>query len=107
MTKLAPARMMGLVMGVWFLASAAGNFIGGLIARATGGETVDAASGQIVEVYSRIGWVAVGVGVAVILVSPLIRKLMHENVRQDHALAGQQAIGEPAAVGIPPGKNRG
>jgi POT family proton-dependent oligopeptide transporter len=32
MTKLAPARIAGLMMGVWFLATAAGNFIAGRFA---------------------------------------------------------------------------
>jgi POT family proton-dependent oligopeptide transporter len=32
MSKLAPARIGGLVMGVWFLASAGGNYIGGRMA---------------------------------------------------------------------------
>ena len=32
MTKLAPARITGQMMGVWFMASALGNFIGGQIA---------------------------------------------------------------------------
>jgi POT family proton-dependent oligopeptide transporter len=32
MTKLAPARVAGLMMGVWFLGSAVGNFIGGRLA---------------------------------------------------------------------------
>jgi POT family proton-dependent oligopeptide transporter len=32
MTKLAPARIVGLMMGVWFLASSAGNYIGGQLA---------------------------------------------------------------------------
>jgi POT family proton-dependent oligopeptide transporter len=32
MTKLAPARAMGMIMGVWFLASSVGNFIGGRLA---------------------------------------------------------------------------
>jgi proton-dependent oligopeptide transporter, POT family len=32
MTKLAPARVAGLMMGVWFLATAVGNFIGGRLA---------------------------------------------------------------------------
>ena len=31
MTKLAPARIGGLMMGVWFLAASVGNFIGGRI----------------------------------------------------------------------------
>jgi POT family proton-dependent oligopeptide transporter len=32
MTKLAPARVAGQMMGVWFLATAVGNFIGGQVA---------------------------------------------------------------------------
>jgi POT family proton-dependent oligopeptide transporter len=32
MTTLAPARIAGLVMGIWFLASSVGNFIGGRMA---------------------------------------------------------------------------
>ena len=31
MTKLAPARVAGLMMGVWFLASSVGNFLGGSV----------------------------------------------------------------------------
>jgi POT family proton-dependent oligopeptide transporter len=32
MTKLAPARIAGLIMGVWFLATSVGNFIAGRLA---------------------------------------------------------------------------
>lgn len=32
MTKLAPARIGGLMMGVWFLATALGNYAGGRVA---------------------------------------------------------------------------
>jgi POT family proton-dependent oligopeptide transporter len=32
MSKLAPVRIGGLIMGVWFLASAVGNYIGGRLA---------------------------------------------------------------------------
>jgi POT family proton-dependent oligopeptide transporter len=32
MTKLAPARVAGLMMGVWFLGASVGNFIGGRLA---------------------------------------------------------------------------
>jgi len=33
MTKLAPARVASLMMGVWFMASAVGNYMGGFLAR--------------------------------------------------------------------------
>ena len=32
MTKLAPARIVSLMMGVWFLATSVGNFLGGMAA---------------------------------------------------------------------------
>ncbi len=32
MTKLAPAKVVGLMMGVWFMAASAGNYIGGRMA---------------------------------------------------------------------------
>ena len=32
MTKLAPARVGSLMMGVWFMASSVGNFVGGQVA---------------------------------------------------------------------------
>ena len=107
MTKLAPSRLVGLVMGSWFLATAAGNYIAGIIAAATGGEGLDeaAASNQVLEVYSSVGWVAVIVGVAVIAVSPFVARLMHqdeEQLRQDRALAGQREVAEPGAPGIDP-----
>ncbi len=76
MTRLALPSMVGLVMGTWYLAMAAGEFIAGLIARATGG----GGPGRILEVYTTLGWVSVAVGVGVILVSPLVKRLMHAEV---------------------------
>jgi len=89
MNRLAPAHMASLIMGMWFFASATGNFVAGLIAAATGSER---ASGEgagkevVLEVYQQIGWIAVGVGVVVVLISPLIKKLMHlDTLRDDSA----------------------
>ncbi len=88
MNRLAPAHMASLIMGTWFFASATGNFVAGLIAAATGSEK---ASGEgagkevVLEVYNQIGWIAVGVGVAVLVISPLIKKLMHLDTLKDDA----------------------
>lgn len=104
MTKLAPSRMVGLMMGVWFLSTAGGNYLGGMIAQATGGHGGEevADTGPLLDIYTTIGWVAVGVGVAVVLVSPFVKRLMHvqEASKVDRALAGEREIGEPAAAGI-------
>jgi POT family proton-dependent oligopeptide transporter len=99
MNRLAPAHMASLIMGTWFFASATGNFAAGLIAAATGAE---AASGEaagkdtVLDVYSTVGWVAIGFGVAVILVAPLIKKLMHLDTLKDveaEELAGYKEMG--------------
>jgi POT family proton-dependent oligopeptide transporter len=88
MNRLAPANMASLIMGTWFFASATGNFAAGLIAAATGSE---AASGEgagkevVLGVYNQIGWVAIAVGVGVLAVSPLIKKLMHLDTLKDDA----------------------
>ncbi|MFN3389261.1 MAG: peptide MFS transporter [Allosphingosinicella sp.] len=104
MTRLAPSRMVGLMMGVWFLSTAGGNYLGGMIAQATGGHGGEAGAdtGPLLDVYTTIGWVAVGVGVGVVLVSPFIKRLMHtDDVHAiDRALAGEKEIGEPQAAGI-------
>ncbi len=108
MNRLAPAHMASLIMGTWFFASATGNFAAGLIASATGAEGVGEASGKsvVLDVYSTVGWVAIGVGVGVMVISPLIKKLMHLDTLQDDNvgddLAGQNEVGEPQAAGIHP-----
>ncbi|WP_298306766.1 peptide MFS transporter [uncultured Erythrobacter sp.] len=103
MNRLSPAHMASLVMGTWFFASALGNFAAGLIASATGGDGVTEEAGKqvVLEVYSTVGWYAVGIGVAVMVVSPLIKKLMHLDTLTDEgghiegeAEAGLEA-GEP------------
>jgi POT family proton-dependent oligopeptide transporter len=99
MNRLAPAHMASLIMGTWFFASATGNFVAGLIAAATGSESAsgEAAGKQtVMDVYTTIGWVAIGVGVAIIIISPLIKKLMHiDTLRdsEDEELAGYKEIG--------------
>jgi proton-dependent oligopeptide transporter, POT family len=102
MNRLAPAHMASLIMGTWFFASATGNFAAGLIAAATGAE--GAGPEQVTTVYSNVGWVAVGFGVFVIVISPLIKKLMHLDTLKDddvdHAMAGEPELAEPQAAGF-------
>jgi POT family proton-dependent oligopeptide transporter len=90
MNRLAPAHMASLIMGTWFFASATGNFVAGLIASATGSERAsgEGAGAQVVlDVYQQIGWIAVGVGVGVLVISPLVKKLMHLDTLRDDAAA--------------------
>ena len=45
------------------------------------------------------GWVTIGIGVAVLLVSPIVKKWMHLDTLEDHPMAGDGALGEPEAAG--------
>ena len=104
--------MASLIMGTWFFASATGNFAAGLIASATGAEGVGEEAGKqvVLGVYSTVGWYAVGIGVAVMVLSPLIKKLMHlDTIRDDTVgddLEGQAGAGlEPQEAGMHPSTN--
>lgn len=83
-TKLAPARAVGMTMGAWFLYSGLSNYLAGVIARGTGAETIGgqltdvaAAKATYVTVYSNVAYVAMGIGVFMLLISPIIKKWMH------------------------------
>ena len=83
-TKLAPARIVGMTMGAWFLYSGLSNFLAGVIARTTGAETIGgqmtnvaAAKAGYIEVYSQVGFIAIGISVLMLLISPVITKMMH------------------------------
>lgn len=116
MNRLAPAHLASIIMGTWFFASATGNYVAGLIARATGSSALEGGAKDmqpgspaaieyvqtVTDVYSTIGMVAVGAGVLTVILSPFIKRMMHleslENV--DHAMAGEAGLAEPQAAGI-------
>lgn len=75
MTRLSTPNMVGLIMGTWFLASGAGNAVAALIAQATAAD--GGGKEQVLSVYSNVGWLAIAVGVGLIVVSPIIKKMMH------------------------------
>jgi proton-dependent oligopeptide transporter, POT family len=82
-TKLAPARIVGMTMGAWFLYSGLSNFLAGMIARTTGAETIGgqmtnvaAAKAGYIEVYSQVGYIAIGISVVMLLISPQINRMM-------------------------------
>ncbi len=101
MNRLSPGHMASLIMGTWFFASATGNFAAGLIAAATGGEGVGEEAGKqvVLDVYETVGLYAVGVGIAAMVVSPLIKKLMHLDTLKDDALEGAAEAGLEAQEG--------
>jgi POT family proton-dependent oligopeptide transporter len=85
-TKLVPKDMTGTAMGAWFLSIAGANYAAGLLARLTGVEhsggeeaVADAATSlaTYVDVYTTMGFVTVGIGLLLMVLSPLINRLFH------------------------------
>jgi len=100
MNRLAPKQLASLIMGAWFYMSAVGNFVAGKIGEAIGGGEGGAMTKQgTLDIYSTIGWWTIGIGAAVLLVSPLVKRLMHLDTLKDDTLAGQKELGEPVAAG--------
>jgi POT family proton-dependent oligopeptide transporter len=90
-TKLAPARVVGMTMGAWFLFSGLSNFLAGVIASTTGAETLGgqltdpaAAKAGYAAVYSQVGLYAMGIAVVMLLISPLIKKAMGDAAKELH-----------------------
>ncbi|MBV1906628.1 MAG: peptide MFS transporter [Pseudomonadales bacterium] len=83
-TRLSVPRVVGLMMGVWFLASSASSYVGGLIAAGastseSGGVALDRVAALAVysEIFGYLAKTAVGVGLAIIILAPFIKHFMH------------------------------
>ena len=83
-TKLSVARVVGLMMGMWYLSISLASILGGLVAKMAatdtiGGVVVDpqAQLDTFVRVYSWIGGWGIGIAVLLLLISPLLKRWMH------------------------------
>mgnify|MGYP000288837632 FL=1 len=78
-TKLSTPKIMGMMMGTWFLFTALGNNVAGWISSLTGSDvtvgTLDIAA--TINVYTTIGIGSIGLGLFVILITPFLKKGMH------------------------------
>ncbi len=70
-TKLSPARMVGLMMGVWFLALSIGNFAAGIM----GGMFNENAEGALVKLFGIVALITMIAAVILAALTPLIKKL--------------------------------
>ncbi len=86
-TKLAPKNMTGSAMGAWFLSFAFSMYVAAILAKLTGAEGHGgAALAQItpaeslasyVHLFGNMGFVTVGIGVGLVLLSKPLNKMMH------------------------------
>jgi POT family proton-dependent oligopeptide transporter len=83
-TKLSIARVVGLMMGVWFLSISVAQYFAGIVAQFASVETV---GGQVTNLkvslntytgtFTTIAWIAIGAGVVLFLLSWPLQKWMH------------------------------
>lgn len=86
-TKLSPKRIVSTMMGAWFLATAFSGYMAGQIAQLTGVEAEGGGAtvipppaetlGTYIEVFEGITYLAVGSGILVLLLSPVLTRWMH------------------------------
>ncbi|MDX1928443.1 MAG: peptide MFS transporter [Pirellulaceae bacterium] len=83
-TKLSMPKVVGLMMGVWFLSSAMAQYVGGIVAQfaaveTVGGEVTDPEKSlaTYVGVFQTIGIWGCGIGLGLLVLSPLLKKMMH------------------------------
>jgi POT family proton-dependent oligopeptide transporter len=82
MTKLSTKRLAGMMMGMWFLASAYGQYAAGLLGAGMSSPNDNATLMSKLQLYTdgykHLAIYALIAGLVLIVISPLIRKLMQE-----------------------------
>ena len=82
MTKLSPQKTQAVMMGMWFLASAYGQYFAGLLGANIAEASENSTNLQKLNVYAdgyyQLGVYALIAGVVLIAISPFIKKLMQE-----------------------------
>lgn len=82
MTKLSPKRLSGMMMGMWFLASAYGQYAAGLLGAGMSSPDENASSITKLDGYTQgyyqLAVYALIAGLILIVFTPLIKKLMQE-----------------------------
>jgi POT family proton-dependent oligopeptide transporter len=71
-TKLAPRKLAGQMMGIWFLATSLGNLLAGLLAGEFNPDTVNSWP----RLYLKIILLPAAAGILLILLSRPIKRLM-------------------------------
>lgn len=82
MTKLSPQKVQAVMMGMWFLASAYGQYFAGLLGANIAGASENSTNLEKLIVYAdgykQLAIYALIAGILLIVISPLVKKLMQE-----------------------------
>jgi POT family proton-dependent oligopeptide transporter len=75
-TKLAPKKLVGQMMGVWFMSLSFGNLIAGLVAGEFDEDAISADPGLLPDLFWNIAFTTVGSGLLLLILYKPIKKLM-------------------------------
>ena len=82
MTKLSPQKTQAVIMGMWFLASAYGQYFAGLLGANIAGASENSTNMEKLIIYAdgykQLAIYALIAGILLIIISPLVKKLMQE-----------------------------
>ena len=82
MTKLSPQKTQAVIMGMWFLASAYGQYFAGILGANIANASENASNVDELNIYAdgyqQLAIYALIAGVILIVISPFIKKLMQE-----------------------------
>lgn len=81
-TKLSPQKIVGFMMGVWFLATASSEFIAAKISNMASVDHIEAGDfistkAAYIDLYLNLFYAGVISGVVLLVLSPFIKRLMH------------------------------
>jgi POT family proton-dependent oligopeptide transporter len=80
MTKLSPQKTQAVLMGMWFLASAYGQYFAGLLGANIASASEHATNLEKLNIYAdgykQLAIYALFAGILLVLISPLVKKLM-------------------------------
>jgi proton-dependent oligopeptide transporter, POT family len=83
-TKLSPTKIVGFMMGVWFLATASSEFIASILANIASVDTsngtapdLNLAKQSYLVLFEYLFYTGIAFGVILFAISPIIKKLMH------------------------------
>ncbi len=82
MTKLSPAKLQAVMMGMWFLASAYGQYFAGLLGANIASASENASNVDKLYIYAdgyqQLAVYALIAGIILIVISPFVKKLIQE-----------------------------
>ena len=76
-TKLSIPRLMGLMMGIWFLGSAGAQYIAGFIAKFASAEKGLSSSQVYFDTFAGIAWLGIISAIVFLFFVPMLKRMMH------------------------------